>query len=145
MWTAPAERMKAQRERQVPLSDAALQILRSQLATRRRQSYVFPGKDARSLLSNMAMTMTVRRLREGEYAVHGFRGGFLDWAAEHGVDDSVAEQCLAHKIGTAVARARSRTTVLQRRRKVMANWATFLTGENESGTKGESNEVSVRS
>ena len=35
VWTAPAERMKAQREHHVPLSDAALDILRGQLAARR--------------------------------------------------------------------------------------------------------------
>jgi integrase len=135
VWTAPAERMKAQREHHVPLSDAALAILRGQLAARRgKQSYVFPGKSVRTPLSNMALTMTMRRLGEGEYTVHGFRSAFRDWAAEHGVDDSVAEQCLAHKIGTVVTRAYLRTTVLERRRKVMADWAAFLTGESAAAT-----------
>jgi integrase len=64
--------------------------------------------------------------RRRRHTVHGFRSAFRDWAAEHGVDDSVAEQCLAHKIGTAVTRAYLRTTVLERRRKVMAEWPAFL-------------------
>jgi len=131
VWTAPAQRMKAQREHHVPLSAAAVDILRGQLAARRgKQSYVFPGKGGRTPLSNMALAMAMRRLDAGHYTVHGFRSAFRDWAAEHGVDDSVAEQCLAHKIGTAVTRAYLRTTVLERRRKVMADWAAFLTGES---------------
>jgi integrase len=135
LWTAPAERMKAQREHHVPLSDAALDIVRSQAAARRgKHSYVFPGKSARAPLSNMALAMTMRRLGAGDYTVHGFRSAFRDWAAECGVDDTVAEQCLAHKIGTAVTRAYLRTTVLERRRKVMADWAAFLAGEGETAT-----------
>ena len=135
VWTAPAERMKAQREHHVPLSAAAVDILRGQLAARRgKQSHVFPGKSGRAALSNMALAMAMRRLGAGEYTVHGFRSAFRDWAAEHGVDDSVAEQCLAHKIGTAVTRAYLRTTVLERRRKVMADWAAFLAAEGAAAT-----------
>jgi integrase len=135
LWTAPAERMKAQRQHHVPLSEAALYILRGQLAARRgRQPYVFHGRSPRQPLSNMALAMTMRRLGAGEYTVHGFRSAFRDWAAEHGVDDSVAEQCLAHKIGTAVTRAYLRTTVLERRRKVMADWAAFLAGGGAAAT-----------
>jgi integrase len=135
VWTAPAERMKAQREHHVPLSAAAVDILRGQLAARRgKQSYVFPGKSGRAALSNMALAMTMRRLDAGDYTIHGFRSAFRDWAAEHGVDDSVAEQCLAHKIGTAVTRAYLRTTVLERRRKVMADWAAFLAGGGAAAT-----------
>jgi integrase len=135
VWIAPAARMKVGREHHVPLSDAALDILRGQLAARRgRQPYVFPSKDVRAPLSNMAMAMAMRRLGAGEYTVHGFRSAFRDWAAEQGVDDSVAEQCLAHQIGTAVTRAYLRTSMLERRRTVMDSWAAFLAGESETAT-----------
>lgn len=55
----------------------------------------------------------MRRLKAGDFTVHGFRSSFRDWAADHGVDGSVAEQCLAHQIGTAVTRAYLRTTMLE--------------------------------
>jgi integrase len=133
VWTAPAERMKAQREHQVPLSHAAIEILQDQMKAR-KHPYVFPGKSAHEPLSNMAMAMTMRRLGAGEYTVHGFRSAFRDWCAESGVDDSVAEQCLAHKIGDAVTRAYLRTTVLERRRQVMQGWADYLAGESAVAT-----------
>jgi integrase len=90
---------------------------------------VFPGKNGRAPLSNMALAMPMRRLGAGEYTVHGFRSAFRDWCAETGVDDSVAEQCLAHKVGNDVTRAYLRSTVLERRRVVMQAWASHLSGE----------------
>jgi integrase len=80
------------------------------------------------------MMMAMRRLAMGDYTVHGFRSAFRDWAAEHGVDDSVAEQCLAHQIGTTVTRANLRTTVIEHRRLVLAEWATFLAGDSADAT-----------
>jgi hypothetical protein len=42
----------------------------------------------------------------------------------------VCEPYLAHKVGNAVTRSYLRTTMLERRRKVMADWAAFLAGES---------------
>jgi integrase len=135
LWVCPAERMKMGKDHAVPLSDAALNILQVQLAARRgKQPYVFPGSRDGQPLSNMSMMMAMRRLRMGAYTVHGFRSSFRDWAAEYGVDDSVAEQCLAHQIGTEVTRAYFRTTQLDRRRLVLTEWAMFLTGESAGAT-----------
>jgi integrase len=131
LWTVPAEPMKMNKEHVVPLSDAAVAILRGQQATGRRRPYVFPGAKLRAPLSNMAFAMMMRRMEEGEYTVHGFRSAFRDWAADHGVEFAVAEACLAHAVGNAVTRAYLRTTMLERRRKVMSDWATFLAGEGE--------------
>jgi integrase len=44
--------------------------------------FVFPGGRAGRPISNMAMTMTLRRIGRGELTVHGFRSTFRDWAAE---------------------------------------------------------------
>jgi integrase len=68
----------------------------------------------------------------GEYTVHGFRSSFRDWAAEHGVEFELAEQCLAHKVGNAVTQAYLRSTALERRRVVMDRWAQFLAGEENA-------------
>ena len=78
--------------------------------------------------------MTMRRLGAGQYTVHGFRSSFRDWAADRGVEFDVAEQCLAHAVGSSVTRAYLRTTMIERRRKVMADWAAFLAGESEQAT-----------
>jgi integrase len=135
LWVAPGERMKMGVEHHVPLSDAAFDLLRGQLAARRpKQAHVFPGARPQKPLSNMALAMTMRRLGAGQYTVHGFRSSFRDWAADRGVEFDVAEQCLAHAVGSSVTRAYLRTTMIERRRKVMADWATFLAGESEQAT-----------
>jgi integrase len=128
LWTVPAERMKMGVEHQVPLPDAALAILHRQFEARKKNPHVFPGAKPREPLSNMAMAMTMRRLGAGKFTVHGFRSSFRDWAAEAGVEFELAEQCLAHAVGNSTTRAYLRTTVVARRRKVMTDWAAFLTG-----------------
>ena len=45
-WTLPPSRMKMGREHQVPLSDAALAILRRQHDERGNNPHVFPGRPA---------------------------------------------------------------------------------------------------
>ena len=135
LWMVPGERMKMREPHSVPLSEPAADLLRDQLARRRpKQRYVFPGARPQKPLSNMALAMTLRRLGAGQYTVHGFRSSFRDWAADRGVEFEVAEQCLAHAVGSSVTRAYLRTTMIERRRKVMADWAAFLSGESEQAT-----------
>jgi integrase len=135
LWIVPGERMKMGEPHSVPLSQPALDLINDQLAARRpKQAHVFPGARPQKPLSNMALAMTMRRLGAGQYTVHGFRSSFRDWAADRGVEFDVAEQCLAHAVGSSVTRAYLRTTMIERRRKVMADWATFLAGESEQAT-----------
>ena len=76
------------------------------------------------------MAMLIRRLRAGQFTVHGFRSSFRDWAAETGVMFEVAEASLAHAIGSNVTRSYLRTTILERRRPIMAAWANFVCGSD---------------
>jgi integrase len=127
-WVVPKERMKMAREHRVPLSDAAVAILRDMTAKRSSSKaglhpFVFPSTLPRKPLSNMALAMTMRRLSAGEFTVHGFRSSARSWMADHGVEFEVAEQCLAHAVGNAAAQAYLRTTMVKRRRPVMAAWA----------------------
>jgi integrase len=64
-----------------------------------------------------------------DFTVHGFRSSFRDWAAEQGVEFSVAEQCLAHSVGSAVTAAYLRTSLLEKRRPIMQSWSDFVTGK----------------
>ena len=128
-FVVPRSRMKMGVEHSVPLSGAALNILSGQQAARGKNPYIFPGGRPRQPLSGMAMTMAMRRLGAGEFTVHGFRSSFRDWAADTGVEFSVAEQCLAHSVGNAVTAAYLRSTLLERRRPIMSAWADFVTGK----------------
>jgi integrase len=135
LWTVPAERMKMGVEHQVPLSDAALDLLKAQDEARGKNPHVFPSPLPKQPLSTMALAMVTRRLKVGQFTVHGFRSSFRDWAADHGVEFEVAEACLAHAVGNAVTRAYLHTTMLERRRKALADWAAFLAGEEEADAK----------
>ena len=125
LWTVPAERMKADKEHRVPLSDAAIAILED-LQRVRQGDYVFPGGRAGRPISNMAMTMTLRRMGRGELTVHGFRSSFRDWAAERtGFPAEVAEMALAHAVSDKVEAAYRRGDLFQKRRQLMDAWARY--------------------
>ena len=127
VWTVPPERMKAGREHRVPLTPAAVTLLRSLLPLREplRGDWVFPGmRDARPL-SNMAMLMLLRRMGRADLTAHGFRSTFRDWAAETGQPADIAEAALAHTLGNKVQAAYQRGDLLTRRRKLMDDWAEF--------------------
>ncbi len=126
VWTVPAERTKAAREHRVPLSDAALAVLRAVAPLRddRAGGFVFPGQRRGTPLSDMAMLVLLRR-RRTDLTVHGFRSCFRDWAAETGQPSDIAEAALAHALGGKTQLAYQRGDLLERRRKLMAAWATF--------------------
>jgi integrase len=120
-----ADRTKTRVERRVPLSDEALAIL-GEAEARRTSSFLFGGLRVGKSISDMAMLEKLRGLAPG-YTVHGFRSSFRDWAAETGVPRETAESSLGHVVGSKVEAAYLRSDVLERRRVVMQQWATFLT------------------
>lgn len=124
LWIVPADRMKAGREHRVPLSDAAVSILRA-MAEVKTSSYVFPGGTKFKPLSSMALLMTLRRMDMGDLTAHGFRSTFRDWAAERTTfPREIAEAALAHVIG-GVEGAYQRGDYLDKRRKLMDAWTAY--------------------
>jgi integrase len=133
LWMVPAERMKADKEHRVPLSDAATAILEN-LSKIRHGDFVFPGGRTGRPISNMAMTMTLRRMGRGDLTVHGFRSSFRDWAAERtGFPAEVPEMALAHAVSDKVEAAYRRGDLFQKRRQLMDAWAKFCTAPATSG------------
>lgn len=120
VWTIPAKRMKAHREYQVPLSDAALAVLASMPQS---AEFVFPGPKGQ-ILSDMSLTamnsedskpVWVDAAGEG-ITVHGFRSTFRMWTAKTtAYPREVAEHALAHKLPDAVERAYQRGTQFLKR------------------------------
>jgi integrase len=122
LWTIPAGRMKAGREHRVPLSDAAVAILK-EMQKVRENDFVFPGSKGRRPISNMAMTMTLRRMGRGDITVHGFRSTFKDWASDcTGFPREIIEMALAHTIPDKVEAAYRRGAALMKRRRLMDAW-----------------------
>ena len=122
----PGERMKMGRPHRVPLSQKAVTLLRGLIAKRGKGDWVFPGaKDGRPL-SNMAMLMTLRRMKRTDLVTHGFRSTFRDWAAEQtAFAREVAEAALAHAIGDKVEAAYRRGDLFEKRRKLMDAWSAY--------------------
>lgn len=130
MWLIPGERMKAGKPHRVPLSSEAMRVLDSIKAAgdAAPTGFVFPGARKGKPLSNMAMTMVLRKFGRAELTVHGFRSTFRDWAAEEThYPNIVAEQALAHAVGSAVEAAYRRGDLLEKRRTLMSDWAAYLT------------------
>jgi integrase len=131
-WTVPAERMKADREHRVPLSDRAIEILRN-LPREAGNDHVFIGVKAGSGISSIAMYRVLRRLRP-DVVVHGFRSTFSTWAHETTAYAAhVIELCLAHTVGSAVERAYRRGDLFEKRRRLMADWAKHCAAPVKAG------------
>ncbi len=99
LWTIPAHRMKAAEEHVVPLSGAAMGILKP-LHEAKLSAYVFPGQNPDKPLSGMSMEMVLRRMKVENATVHGFRSSFRDWCGDETLfPREVAEAALASQGG----------------------------------------------
>lgn len=143
IWTIPAKRMKAKREHRVPLTPAAVAIVEA-MPQIEGSPFVFAAPRGGEL-SDMALSAVMRRMQEdetkegrrgwldprnGRPAVpHGLRSTFRDWAAERtDYPRDMAEIALAHDVGNEVERSYRRSDMIEKRRAMMADWATFLGG-----------------
>lgn len=132
LWTVPASRMKAGKEHRIPLSPRAVEILEAVKPL--GKASLFPANKS-GKLSTMAMSMLLRRM-DVAATVHGFRSTFRDWAAERtGYAHEVAEMALAHTIESAVERAYRRGDLFAKRRRLMADWATYCASDGAAGAK----------
>jgi integrase len=154
-WTVPASRMKGRkgkrREHVVPLSSAALDLLRKLDAEQRSGPAIFGVGVA--AVEKLVKTMNADRQRQGrpQYVdpkqdnrpavPHGLaRATFRTWAFEQRPDvpREIAEMCLAHTIGSDVERAYQRSDGRDMRRELMQSWA------NHCGPAPDGNVVSLR-
>lgn len=127
-WSIPAQRMKAGEAHRIPLSDRAVGILRRMLELRRTDSaeaFVFEGQKPGRPLSDMTLSMPIRRAKLG-ITVHGFRSAFRDWAAERtSFPRELAEKALAHAVRNKVEAAYQRGDLFDKRRELMNAWAQY--------------------
>jgi integrase len=125
VWTIPAIRMKSGKVHRVPLSDAALAVLKVMKA-QSVNDLVFPGVRAGKPLSDMSLAKALKSAGAAAYTVHGFRSTFRDWATEIAhAPREIAEAALSHAVGDAVERSYARSDAIERRRALMAEWAQY--------------------
>lgn len=128
LWIVPAERMKAKKEHRVPLSPAALAIVKA-MPEDPKKGLVFPSPRSGGVLSDMALLELMRR-QKLDATPHGFRSTFRDWASEKtNYPRELAEVALAHIKSDATEAAYWRSDILEKRRQIMNEWADFITKE----------------
>ena len=83
-------------------------------------------------MSDMALSQLMRGMRERgalkiDAVPHGFRSTFRDWGAEQtNYPDEIRKAASGHTVGDAVQQAYQRTDLLEKRRRMMEDWADFL-------------------
>ena len=125
IWTIPAIRTKPGKVHRVPLSDQTVMLL-EEMKKRAINEFVFPGARKGKQLSDAALAKALASAGGGAFTVHGFRSTFRDWATDVAhAPREIAEAALAHAVGDAVERAYARSDALERRRKLMRDWADY--------------------
>ena len=148
LWIVPAERMKMDREHRVPLSARAVELLNA-LPKLEGNPLVFPAARGGEM-SDATMSATMKRMHKADIAAggtgyldrvskrravpHGLRSTFRDWAAEMtNYPGDMAEVALAHKISNAVEASYRRGDMIEKRRRMMSDWADFMGGNIKRG------------
>lgn len=142
VWIIPKERMKAEKEHRVPLSQEAISLLKSIQHYTQAQEFIFPAPRSGEMLSDMSLTTLIKRMHEQKLkenglgyidpkqnrviTTHGFRSTFRDWSADKtDYPREVCEHVLAHKLPDEVEAAYLRGAYLEKRKGLMADWAKF--------------------
>ncbi|WP_431023788.1 tyrosine-type recombinase/integrase [Halomonas sp. H5] len=147
LWTIPGDRMKAGKEHRVPLSRAAVALLKA-LPRHEGTDLVFPSARGKALSEN-TLTAVIKRMDadmpEGQgyrdpntggiATAHGFRSTFRDWAGERtAYPGDICEMALAHTIKNKAEAAYRRGDLLEKRRRLMKDWAQFCAEGDTQGS-----------
>jgi integrase len=144
-WTVPPERMKGKnghipREHRVPLSDAAIALLRD---LEKSGPLLFPSvrparARGRDVIGERSMVRVIEKMDgdwlsdDGRKVVpHGMRASFKNWASRHRWDRDVVEAALAHETAqNDVEKAYLTDDLLELRAPLMTAWANFCQRSN---------------
>ena len=143
IWTMKADsaERKTNVDRFYPLSTQSIGLL-TQQKEYAINDLVFPSskpnKSGSYVLSDMTLTSILRKnAQEFESDIvgriptaHGFRTAFKGWATANGYDDKWSEIQLAHDVGNAVQQAYDREQLIEHRRNMMQEWATYVYPNN---------------
>lgn len=131
-WSIPAGKMKMKQAHIVPLSQQAVEVLKSLQPLTGRGRYVFPSnRSSMRAMSNNAILAALRRMGydKDEMSGHGFRAmarTILDEVLQ--VRPEFIEHQLAHAVRDPNGRAYNRTARLEERKKMMQLWSDYLDG-----------------
>ena len=131
IWSIPAAQMKTKKAFVVALSKEAKNVLKS---IPKVSDHIFPSPRnlSKPMSNNTMLSFLKKYMGYNDYTVHGFRTGFRTWAAEMTqFSRDLAEHAMAHEVGNAAERAYQRSDLLNKRAKLMEDWARFITGDEQ--------------
>ena len=136
LWTIPSARAKAHHLHLVPLSSAALEILKLARALHPGSAYVFPSTQvAQAHLEPRALTRAVSRICKRHQIAAGSphdirRSGATTLVARYGISRLVVGFVLGHtaKEGAAVTGIYDRHSYVPEKRAAVEQWAQHLIG-----------------
>jgi integrase len=124
MWVVPPSRMKRTREHRVPLSAEALALIER---LPRNGEYLFTVNGNGKPIVAMSLRKALARHAGEGLTVHGLRSSFRTWADERtNFPREIKEVALAHAIGAQTEAAYARSDLVEKRRRLMQQWASFL-------------------
>jgi integrase len=134
VWTIP--KTKTNTEHRVPLSNAAIDVLKQSASDQQADGIVFPGIRRGEPLSNGSMLRVLDRMGHGNLTVHGFRATFKTWASERtNFPQEVVEAALAHAIHNKLEAAYRRGDFFEKRKRLMNAWGEFCTKDVPAKSK----------
>lgn len=130
LWVIPAQRMKMRAEHRVPLSNQAVELLRTMQALSGDGALVFPSPfyPSKPLSENTFNSALARMGYKNAATAHGFRSLFSTVANENGWNPDVIERQLAHKEANEVRAAYHRSAYMKDRERLMQWWGDYLDG-----------------
>jgi integrase len=124
-WEIPGSRMKAGVAHRIYLGPRMLEILKT-VRPFSGEKYIFRTGKKDAPMSNMAMSMLLRRMSIQDITVHGFRSTYRVWSAERtDYAHEICEHVLAHKLSDPVAAAYARTDHFDKRKQLLKEWTDF--------------------
>ncbi len=134
LWRIPAKRMKMRLDHIVPLSSQALDILQELYELTGEGRLMFPGLRHGKPISDATFIAALRRMgyEKDEMCAHGFRSMASTLLNEQGYSADVVEKQLAHNPRDKIRGVYNRAEYLPERRKMMQEWADYLTALKNS-------------
>ena len=136
IWVIPAERMKKQREHQVPLSKQALSLLYFLKDVSGHTEFLFPGLRNRSQpVNSQTANAAIKRMGyHGTMVAHSMRSIASTTLNEAGFQPDIIEAALAHLDNNEVRRAYNRAQYLEQRKVMMQWWSDYIGQAKQNNT-----------
>jgi integrase len=124
VWIIPAARTKGGDPHRVPMSDQVMAMLAG-LPREAGSDFVFAGRYPGSAPHPKTLVELLRRMGR-DVTAHGFRAAFRTWCEEQtAYPHAVVEAALAYRIPSAVERAYQRSDLIEKRKRLMQEWADY--------------------